>query len=138
MQTKNNYIIRDTLKVKLAPNAFFPKYENLTTTNLFLQANENVEILPKTCQTVSTGVSIELVTNVIMDIQVGQIEALLNKNLYILNHPGTIDRDYRGEIKVILYNFGKKSVNIIISDIICRLSFNMIKKTQLELYTIKI
>jgi dUTP pyrophosphatase len=62
------------------------------------------------------------------------VGVLAEKRLYIINNPATIDQDYRGEIKVILYNFSENSVNILIGDIIGRLSFNMIKKIQLQLY----
>jgi len=131
----NTYIIKDILKVKLSSGAQMPKYANNNTTELLLAANEQVVIGPRAVGVVNTGIAIELKTNVGMDIQLCQIEALSARNLYILNHPATIDGDYRGEIKVVLYNLSKESVNILISDIVGRLSFNMIKKIQMELYS---
>lgn len=133
--SNNTYTIKDILKVKLSPGGKMPQYVDNNTTQLFLMANENVVIAPGAVSIVNTGISIELKTNVLIDIQLCQIEALSHRNLYILNHPGTIDGDYRGEIKVVLYNFNKESVNILVSDIVGRLSFNMIKKIQMELYS---
>lgn len=125
-------IIKDVLKVKLLAGGILPSYSN--DGHLFLTSNVKITIPPKSQQIVSTGICIQLKTNVHMDIQLLQVNELAKKKLYILNHPGTIDMDYRGEIKVIIYNFGGNSVSIVNGDIIGRLSFNMIKKTQFELY----
>lgn len=132
--TTDVYVIKDILKIKLAKDAQLPKYESQDSSTLYITSNTDVEITPHTIAIVSTGLFVELITRVKIDIQLCQINDLTEKALYILNHPGTIDMDYRGEIKVIIFNFGQKSVKISKGDMIGRLSFNMIKKIQLQLY----
>ena len=50
----------------------------------------------------------------------------------ILNSPGTIDADYRGEIKVILFNFSKKPFRINKGDRIAQLVFSKVTKVVLK------
>jgi dUTP pyrophosphatase len=60
---------------------------------------------------VSTGLFFEIPSN--FEIQVRPRSGLAAKNgVTVLNTPGTIDSDYRGEIKVILINHGKQTFNI--------------------------
>ncbi len=51
----------------------------------------------------------------------------------IMNSPGTIDSDYRGEVKVILTNFGKEDFVIHAGDRIAQLVFAPVVKVKLEL-----
>lgn len=70
------------------------------------------QVLAKGCRlAVPTGVSIELPAG--YEAQIRPRSGLaLNLGLTVLNSPGTIDADYRGEIKVILYNAGDDDVVI--------------------------
>ena len=56
----------------------------------------------------------------------------LKKGITVLNSPGTIDADYRGEIGVILYNSSKKSYEIKSSQRIAQLVFARIVKVNFE------
>ena len=67
--------------------------------DIILHAN-SLELIP-------TGLSIQLPTNYEAQIRPRSGLALKNK-ITVLNTPGTIDPDYRGEVKVILYNFDSK------------------------------
>lgn len=49
-----------------------------------------------------------------------------------MNAPGTIDADYRGEVKVILFNFGKKALKIRKHDRIAQLVFNQIARAEFQ------
>lgn len=73
--------------------------------DLYAAVHEDVIIPPKGIHLVPTGYRIELPEGYEAQIRPRSGLALKN-NIGILNSPGTIDSDYRGEIKVILKNFG--------------------------------
>ena len=51
----------------------------------------------------------------------------------MLNTPGTIDSDYRGEIQVILINFGKNDYTIMKGDRIAQMCFSKVVKSQFQI-----
>jgi len=53
-------------------------------------------------------------------------------NIFVLNSPGTIDSDYKDEVKIILANFSNKSYTVNIGDRIAQLIFK--KKLQVNVY----
>jgi dUTP pyrophosphatase len=68
----------------------------------------DVEIQPGQCVLIPTGFSIELPLG--YEAQVRPRSGLaINHGIGILNAPGTIDSDYRGEVKIILSNFGNSA-----------------------------
>lgn len=68
---------------------------------------ENVVIAPGTCRLIPTGIKMAIPHG--YEIQVRPRSGLSLKNQIIpLNTPGTIDADYRGEVGIILMNFGKE------------------------------
>lgn len=72
---------------------------------------EDLVLLPGETLLVPTGVSIELPEGI--EAQVRPRSGLASKHgIGILNAPGTIDSDYRGEVKVILMNFGKERFTV--------------------------
>lgn len=74
-----------------------------------LYSNEDAIINPNDIVLVSTGISIEIPVG--YEAQVRPRSGLaVKKGITVLNTPGTIDADYRGEVKVILINFGKETV----------------------------
>ena len=84
-----------------------PKYATKGSSGFDLRASENKTIQPGCYETVSTGLFFEIPEN--FEIQVRPRSGLAAKNgVTVLNTPGTIDSDYRGEIKVILINHGKE------------------------------
>ena len=94
---------------KLSKNAILPKYETKGSSGLDLAANisQNIEINPGKIEIVPTGLAVSIPQN--FEIQIRPRSGLAAKNqITVLNTPGTIDADYRGEIKVILINLGKK------------------------------
>lgn len=77
-------------------------------------------------------------TNIIIEIPSGyegQIRPrsglAINHNIGILNSPGTIDSDYRGELKVILTNFGKQPYSVKFGDRIAQLVIAEIERAEL-------
>lgn len=128
---KIDYTVRDILNIKLFDGGQLPTYEN-NDSFLFVTTNKNHLLKPQSVNLISTGIAMELKTNISMDIQLCQASEMAKKNLYMINYPGTIDMDYRGELKVIIYNFNDYEVNMYKGDKIGRLSFNKIKKIDMK------
>ena len=95
---------------RLSDNVSLPKYETEGSSGMDLAANinEKIEIKPGATVIVPTGISVSIPKN--FEIQIRPRSGLAAKNqISVLNTPGTIDADYRGELKVILINLGTKS-----------------------------
>ena len=70
-----------------------------------------IEIEPGTCRLISTGIKVAIPPG--FEIQVRSRSGLaFNNQIVVLNSPGTIDSDYRGEIGVILMNHGNKAFRV--------------------------
>ena len=94
---------------KLSKNVTLPKYETEGSSGLDLAANidEQIKILPGKSEIIPTGLAVAIPKN--FEIQIRPRSGLAAKNqISVLNTPGTIDADYRGEIKVILINLSDK------------------------------
>ena len=95
---------------RLSKAVSLPKYETVGSSGVDLAANvsENIEIKPGQTEVIPTGLAVSIPKN--FEIQIRPRSGLAAKNqISVLNTPGTIDADYRGEIKVILINHGNKS-----------------------------
>ena len=95
---------------RLSKNIILPKYETSGSSGLDLSANikTSVKIEPGETTIIPTGISVSIPKN--FEIQIRPRSGLAAKNqISVLNTPGTIDADYRGEIKVILINLSKKT-----------------------------
>tara|TARA_Y100001935_G_C17021334_1_gene367928 strand:- start:173 stop:613 length:441 start_codon:yes stop_codon:yes gene_type:complete len=94
---------------RLSKNVSLPKYETEGSSGLDLAADidERIEIQPGKSAIISTGLAVAIPKN--FEIQIRPRSGLAAKNqIGVLNTPGTIDSDYRGELKVILINLGNK------------------------------
>ncbi|MBL8004214.1 MAG: dUTP diphosphatase [Candidatus Kapabacteria bacterium] len=99
-----------------------PQYatEGSAGMDVYATVDKNVEIAPGAIAMVPTNLSIALPKG--YECQVRSRSGLAAKNgIFALNAPGTIDSDYRGEIKVILANFGKEPFVIQTGDRIAQL-----------------
>ena len=95
---------------RLSKNIILPKYETSGSSGLDLSANikTSVKIEPGKTTIIPTGISVSIPKN--FEIQIRPRSGLAAKNqISVLNTPGTIDADYRGEIKVILINLSKET-----------------------------
>jgi len=95
---------------RLSKEVTLPKYETDGSSGLDLAAfiDKNIEIKPGKSVIIPTGLAVAIPKN--FEIQIRPRSGLAAKNqISVLNTPGTIDADYRGEIKVILINLGNKS-----------------------------
>ena len=98
---------------KLSKDIDIPKYETVGASGIDLTANINEELLISSGEKhlISTGISVAI--PYCYEIQIRPRSGLAVKNgITVLNAPGTIDADYRGEIKVILINLSKKNFKV--------------------------
>jgi dUTP pyrophosphatase len=106
----------------LHPNAKVPVYSSDEAAGADLCAciPHRVDLLPGHRALVMTGIAIQLPKG--FEAQVRSRSGLaIKQGLCVLNAPGTIDSDYRGEIGVILYNAGQQPVDIFNGDRIAQL-----------------
>lgn len=87
------------------------KYETVDSAGFDLRANENVLLEPGEYKLVKTGIKMEIPRG--FEGQIRPRSGLAFKyGITVLNSPGTIDADYRGEIGVLLINHGKELFKI--------------------------
>ena len=93
--------------------------------------NETINVKPNTSSLVPTGLSVAFSED--YEIQIRPRSGLAAKeNISVLNTPGTIDSDYRGEIKVIIYNHGNKNFTINNGDRIAQMILAPVVRMELE------
>ena len=103
------------VNIKTLPGAKPPEYESAGSAGADVRAflSEDIVLKPGETKLVPTGLFMEIPDG--YEAQIRPRSGLALKNgITILNSPGTIDSDYRGEIKIIITNFGSK--NFIISN----------------------
>ena len=118
---------------KLNPLVELPSYKTNGASGMDLMAfiKETMIIKPKTSFLVPTGLSVAFSKN--YEIQVRPRSGLAAKNnITVINSPGTIDSDYRGEIKVIIYNHGNHDFTINNGDRIAQMILAPVVKMELE------
>jgi dUTP pyrophosphatase len=94
--------------------------------------SEDIIIAPMNTAIVGTGISIELPEK--YEAQIRPRSGLAFKNgITVLNTPGTIDPDYRGEIKVILINLGKQDFTVKRGMRIAQMIINKVEIPQFEI-----
>ncbi len=88
-----------------------PQYQTASASGFDIYSRINTVLTPLNYAVIPTGISVEIPEG--YEIQIRPRSGLAaNYGIGILNAPGTIDADYRGEIKVILYNIGKEPYQI--------------------------
>ncbi len=118
---------------KLQKNIILPEYKTDGSSGMDLMANveQTVKILPGEKKIISTGIIVAIPEQ--YEIQIRPRSGLAAKSgISVLNTPGTIDSDYRGEIKVILINLGKDVFEIKKNDRIAQMIVCPIIKVELE------
>ena len=98
---------------RLSKKVSLPKYETIGSSGMDLVANveHTLDLLPGKTAIIPTGLAISIPKG--FEIQIRPRSGLAAKNnISVLNTPGTIDSDYRGEIKVILINFSENIFKI--------------------------
>ena len=118
---------------KLDQDVKLPEYKTDGASGMDLLAfiKEPINVRSKTSSLVPTGLSVAFSEN--YEIQIRPRSGLAAKNsISILNTPGTIDSDYRGEIKVIIYNHGNTDFIINNGDRIAQMVLSPVVKMDLE------
>ena len=111
---------------KLDKNAIIPKYQTKGAAGFDLCSAENIILLPGQVIAVGIGLGFDIPEG--YEIQVRSRSGLaLKNNIFILNGIGTIDDDYKGEVKAILCNASNKNFSISIGD---RIAQGVLKKYE--------
>jgi len=118
---------------KLDPLVSLPSYKTTGASGMDLMAfiKNPISLNPKKSCLVPTGISVAFPSD--FEIQIRPRSGLAAKNnISVLNTPGTIDSDYRGEIKVILFNHGSNDFLINNNDRIAQMILAPVIKMNLE------
>ena len=115
------------VKIKLEPGCgdFFPKKAHIDDAGYDLYSRIDVELAPMSGTAVPVGVALELPSG--YEAQIRPRSGLAVKHyITVTNSPSTVDTNYRGEVKAILYNLGKEPFTIKRGDriaqmVICKL-----------------
>ena len=114
-------------KVKL------PEYKTSGSSGMDLMAclDSPIKIASNSLELIPTGLSIAIPEG--LEIQIRPRSGLAAKsNIGILNTPGTIDSDYRGELKIILFNHGNEDFIVNNNDRVAQIVLMPILKMELE------
>ena len=118
---------------RLDSTVILPEYKTNGASGMDLVAFTKtiINIEPKTSALIPTGLSVAFSKD--YEIQIRPRSGLAAKNnISVLNTPGTIDSDFRGEIKVILYNHGNNIFKVNNGDRIAQMVLAPIVKIELE------
>ena len=118
---------------RLNPKTQIPKYKTDGSSGLDLMAltKNPIKIKSQESAIIPTGISVAIPQDT--EIQISPRSGLAAKaNISVLNTPGTIDSDYRGEIKVILFNHGIKDFIVNNKDRIAQMILMPVIKMEFE------
>ena len=118
---------------KLNPSVQLPSYKSKGASGVDLMAyiENSINLEPGKSCLIPTGLSVAFPED--YEIQIRPRSGLAAKNnISVLNTPGTIDSDYRGEIKIILFNHGNKNFLINNRDRIAQMVLTPTFKMELE------
>ena len=118
---------------KLSSKVQLPKYKTDGSSGMDLMAliEQPIKIKPQESVLIPTGITIAIPEDT--EVQIRPRSGLAVKsNVSVLNTPGTIDSDYRGEIKIILFNHGKDEFVVNNNDRIAQMVLMPILKAEFE------
>ena len=118
---------------KLDPKVTLPSYKTKGASGMDLMAfvKEKIVIKPQTSALIPTGLSVAFSED--YEIQIRPRSGLAAKNnISVLNSPGTIDSDYRGELKIIIFNHSNHDFVVNNNDRIAQMVLTPIAKMELE------
>ena len=118
---------------KLNSKVKLPEYKTSGSSGMDLMAfiENPIKISPNTLKIIPTGLSLAIPED--LEIQIRPRSGLAVKSsVSVLNTPGTIDSDYRGELKIILFNHGNKDFIINNNDRIAQMVLTPVIKMEFE------
>ncbi|HEY6003066.1 MAG TPA: dUTP diphosphatase [Anaeromyxobacter sp.] len=114
------------------PPLELPRYETPGSAGMDLRADEAFTLAPGERRLVPTGLALEIPAG-----HEGQVRArsglAARHGVALVNAPGTIDSDYRGEVKVVLVNLGQEAVSFARGDRIAQLVIAPVTRVEIEL-----
>jgi dUTP pyrophosphatase len=124
--------IRVTRVGQRGPPLELPRYETPGSAGMDLRADEPFKLAPGERRLVPTGLALQIPAGF-----EGQVRArsglAARHGVALVNAPGTIDSDYRGEVKVILVNLGQEAVSFARGDRIAQLVVAPVVQATVEL-----
>lgn len=124
----------ENLKVKVINKSEnkLPKYETSGSAGMDVRSNEDYTLKPNRRTIIQTGLFFEIPEG--FEMQVRPRSGMAAKyGITVLNAPGTIDSDYRGELGIILYNSGQSEFEIKKGDRIAQLVLAPVTRFEFEL-----
>ena len=118
---------------KLDPKVQLPSYKTKGSSGMDLMAfiKDPIKIAPNTSALIPTGISVAIPNDV--EIQIRPRSGLAVKSsISVLNTPGTIDSDYRGELKIILFNHSNEEFVVKNEDRVAQMVLMPILKVDFE------
>ena len=118
---------------KLNPKVKVPKYKTDGSSGVDLEAfiENPIIVEPNSSKLIPTGISLSIPQE--CEVQVRPRSGLAaESSISVLNTPGTIDSDYRGEIKIILFNHGNEQFVVKNGDRIAQMVLVPVFKFQFE------
>ena len=118
---------------RLNQKAKLPSYKTSGSSGMDLMAcvDKPITIKPNESMLIPTGIAIAIPEDT--EVQIRPRSGLAAKfSISVLNTPGTIDSDYRGEIQIILFNHGKKEFTINKNDRVAQMILMPIIKAEFE------
>lgn len=116
---------------KLHKDAQIPQYKTAGAAGMDLTSVQATCLYPNERKVISTGLAMEMPMG--YEAQVRPRSGLAaNEGVTVLNTPGTIDSDYRGEIKIILINLGQAPFWVNVGDRIAQLVIAPVTQAEVE------
>ena len=118
---------------KLNPKVRLPIYKTEGSSGMDLMAftDKPIKILSNSSALIPTGISLAIPSDV--EIQIRPRSGLATKSsIGVLNSPGTIDSDYRGELKIILFNHGNNEFTVNNNDRVAQMVLMPVLKMNFE------
>jgi dUTP pyrophosphatase len=114
---------------RLHPDAVIPKYQTGGSAGADLCSVADLTVYPRQAALVPLGFSVSFHPGFEMQIRPRGSLALRDK-VTVLNTPGTVDADYRGEVKVILINHGSHEFKVRKGDRIAQAVFHYVQRAE--------
>ena len=113
--------------IGLTTSAKLPTKSTAESTGYDIFSDQDIVLQVGDVKAVGTGLKFDMsMMRPEIDVQIRSRSGMaLNNQVFVLNSPGTIDRDYQGEVKVILMNFGDQAFTINKGDRIAQMVFGL-------------
>lgn len=114
---------------RMCSDSKLPEYKTTGASGMdVFYSGDDISIEQNSRCILSTGLAVEVPNG--YELQVRPRSGLASQGLIILNSPGTVDSDYRGEIKILAYNLSKNSINIKKGDRIAQFILNKVDQVS--------